>query len=89
MVLVTRYKSTGRKDHIMMSKLFINGTQTSKNQYKIGQKTHSLLLAKICLKQGKKVFISFDGNVGEVLAIDQKLIHTKSARGGALIAIPK
>lgn len=74
-----------------MANLFINGTQTQKNEYKMGKKTHSLLLAKIWLKQGKNVFVSFDDQVikGQVIAIDKKLIHTKSVNGGSLIAIPK
>lgn len=75
-----------------MAKLFIIGTETTdKNKYKIGKETHSLLLAKIWLKQGKKVFVSFDDQVikGQVIAIDKKLIHTKSVNGGCLISIPK
>lgn len=75
----------------MMAKLFINGTETEKNKYKMGKKTHSLLLAKIWLKQGKNVFVTFDDQVikGQVIAIDKKLIHTKTVNGGTLIAIPK
>ena len=78
-----------------MTKIFIIGTEVGKDKrnhpfYKMGKETHSLLLAKIWLKQGKNVFLSFDSTIrGQVLSIDKNLIHTKSVNGGSLIAIPK